>query len=173
MTITLATALRLVRSWTRIYTARMEREARDARRDEIESDLWEFHEDARRRGASPTGIALHMLLRLALGAPDDLLWRAEQIHVRPRLVREALWTVAAASIAFVWWLSSALQAVDPQRSYEPINVVRLLYPVHPVARVPLPLPAPPPIDFGRARRSGRAACSAEELRDGPKAVRYP
>ena len=144
MTITLATALGLVRAWTRLYTARMAPEARDARRNEIESDLWEFHEDARRRGASPAGIALHMLLRLALGAPDDLLWRAEFVNLHPRIVREALWMVAAASIAFVWWLSSALQAVDPQRSYEPINVVRLLYPVRPVASVP-PLPAPPPL----------------------------
>jgi hypothetical protein len=135
MTITLALALRIVRWWTWIYTARMPAAARDARRDEIDSDLWEMHEDARRRGASPTRIAIHMLLRLALGAPDDLLWRAEQLRVRPRVVREALWAGAAASLLFVWWLASALHSVDRYR-VDGINVVRVLYPVRAVPSVP-------------------------------------
>jgi hypothetical protein len=77
MTATLAGALGLVRGWTRLYTSRLAPALRDARRAEIESDLWEFHEDARRRGATPTGIAVHMLLRLLLGIRHDLLWRAE------------------------------------------------------------------------------------------------
>jgi len=131
MTITLALALRIVRAWTRIYTACMAAAACEARREEIDSDLWEMHEDARRRGAPPTRIAIHMLLRLALGAPDDLLWRAEQLRVRPRVVREALWAGAAASIVFVWWLASALH-VDRYR-VDGINVVRVLYPVRSVA----------------------------------------
>jgi len=144
MTITLAAALAAARAWTRIYTARMAPAIRDARRSEIESDLWELHEDARRRGASPTRIAVHTLLRLVLGVGDDLLWRAEQLRVRPRVVREALWAGAAASLVFVWWLASMLQAVDRYSAVDGINVVRLLYPLRPVASVP-PLPAPPPL----------------------------
>jgi len=149
MTITLALALRIVRAWTRIYTARMSPAARAARLGEIDSDLWEMHEDARRRGASPTRIAVHMLLRLAFGVPDDLVWRAEQVRLRPRVVRSALWAGAAASVVFVWWLSSTLQALDPYRSADAINVVRLLYPMRPVHSVP-PLP-PPPAEFARAK----------------------
>ena len=149
MTIALAAALASVRAWTRIYTARMEPAVRDARRSEIESDLWELHEDARGRGASPTLIAIHIVLRLVLGVGDDVLWRAEQLHVRPRVVREALWAGAAASLVFVWWLASTLQAVDRDSRVDSIDVVRLLYPMRPVASVP-PLPAPPPPPARRA-----------------------
>ena len=49
MSITLASAILVVRAWTRLYTSGMAPEIRDARRAEIDSDLWEFHEDARRR----------------------------------------------------------------------------------------------------------------------------
>jgi hypothetical protein len=147
MTIALGAALATVRGWTRLYTTRMEPALRDARRAEIESDLWELHEDARRRGASPTLIAIHMLLRLVLGIADDLAWRAEHIRVPPRILQEALWAGAVASLVFVWWLASTLQAVAPHAPADGINVVRLLYPVHPVASVP-PLPAPP-IEFAR------------------------
>jgi hypothetical protein len=138
MTITLAAALAAVRGWTRVYTARMDPPLREARRAEIESDLWELHEDARRSGASPTRIAIHMLLRLLLGIGDDLAWRAEQIRVSPRIVREALWAGAAASVVFVWWLASTLQQVAPHAPADGINVVRLLYPLRPVASVPGP-----------------------------------
>jgi len=60
----LFSAIALVRGWTRLYTSGMEPGSRNGRRAEIESDLWEFHEDARRRRYSPAGIAAHMLLRL-------------------------------------------------------------------------------------------------------------
>jgi len=139
-----AGALAIVRGWTRLYTALMQPAMRDARRAEIESDLWELHEDARRRGASPARIAVHMLLRLVLGIVDDVVWRAEQATLPTRLVQEALWASAAASIVFVWWLASALQAVSPPHD-EGINVMRLLYPIRPVISVPSP--PPPPIQF--------------------------
>ena len=142
----LASALAIVRGWTRLYTARLQPIVRDARRAEIESDLWELHEDARRRGATPAGIAVHMLLRLVLGSVDDLAWRAEQASVPPHIVKEALWAAAVASMAFVWYLASAVQAIEsPQGSG--INVFRLLYPMRPVISVPVP-PAPP-IEFVR------------------------
>ena len=142
----LAAALAIVRGWTRLYTARMQPTMRDARRAEIESDLWELHEDARRRGATPAGIAVHMLLRLILGSVDDVVWRAEQATLPTHIVQEALWAGAAASLVFVWWLASALQAVSPPHD-EGINVMRLLYPMRPVVSVPTP-PAPP-IEFSR------------------------
>jgi len=111
MSPTLAAAIGSVRAWTRLYTAGMDPGARDARRAEIDSDLWEFHEDARRAGATPMLIAMHMLLRLVLGVRNDLFWRAEHARVPARIFREALWATAAASIVFVWWLASSLQAL--------------------------------------------------------------
>ena len=152
MSITLASAITIVRMWTRAYTLGMEREPRDARRGEIESDLWEFHEDARLRGASPEGIAMHMLLRLVLGVRNDLFWRAEQARAPRYIVGDALWATAAASLVFVWWLASALQALEPPPALRTggINVMRLLYPIRPVPEVP---PAPPtPREFARLSR---------------------
>jgi hypothetical protein len=142
----LAGAIGLVRAWTRLYTAGMEPAVRVERCAEIESDLWELHEDARRRGATPSLIALHMVLRLVLGIRDDLVWRAE--HVRVPLVQQALWVTAAASVVLVWWVASTLQAVEPPQMAG-INVMRLLYPIQPVASVPTP--PRPPIEFVRAR----------------------
>lgn len=140
MSRTLAAALAIVRGWTRLYTAHLDPPARDARRAEIESDLWELHEDARRRGASPEEIGVQMLLRLVLGFVDDVAWRAEQVSVPPHIVKQALWAAAVASIAFVWYLASAVQAIDsPYR--DGINVLRLLYPMRAVVSVATP-PAP-------------------------------
>jgi hypothetical protein len=131
MTPTLAGALGLVRGWTRLYTSRMAPALRDARRAEIESDLWEFHEDARRRGATPTGIAVHMLLRLLLGIRHDLLWRAEHDSTRVDPLQQALWAAAVASLVTLWLVMSALQTKEPPLS--PVashTLVRLLYPMH-------------------------------------------
>ena len=146
MTITLAAALGLVRGWTRLYTACMDPPVRDARRAEIESDLWELHEDARRRGASPTLIAIRMLLRLVPGIADDLAWRAEHVRVTPRIVQEALWASAIASVVLVWWLASTLQSVAARDRPDGINVVRLLYPMRPLGSGQ-PLLPPPPNEF--------------------------
>jgi hypothetical protein len=151
MSITLAVALAIVRGWTRLYTARMDPQLRDTRRAEIESDLWELHEDARRRGASPWLIAVHMLLRLVFGIVDDLAWRAEYIRVRPRVIQEVLWASAAASLVFVWWLASSLQVVSAHDTPDGINVMRLLYPLKPV--LGLPSPPGPPAEFVRMAKA--------------------
>jgi hypothetical protein len=156
MSVTLASAIAIVRLWTRAYTLGMESEPRDARRAEIESDLWEYHEDARRRGASPEAIALHMLLRLVLGVRHDLFWRAEQARLSQHIVREALWATAVASIAFVWWLASAVQALEPPPQIRTggINVFRLIYTNRPAASLP---PAPPmPREFAQLRNGYHA-----------------
>ncbi len=66
----------LVRGWTRVYTAGLPRPLREARRAEIESDLWEGCHD---QAAPPGGaIAAQILARLVLGLHDDLHWRATQ-----------------------------------------------------------------------------------------------
>lgn len=66
----------LTRAWTALYTLGLPGELRDSRRDEIESDLWEQRHAEAQEGPRP-GSALHVLLRLVLGAPADIVWRAE------------------------------------------------------------------------------------------------
>ncbi len=63
----------LVRAWTRVYTCGMGQTRRDARRAEVESDLWE-HAHADDCPPRP----LEILGRLLLGVPDDLRWVLEQ-----------------------------------------------------------------------------------------------
>jgi hypothetical protein len=160
VSLALSGALALVRAWTRVYTAGMHPPIRARRRAEIDSDLWEFHEDARRRRFQPGAIALLMLLRLALGVHDDLCWRFEHRTMHLDLVRDGLWTAAAASVALLCLVISALQTREPPLS--PVgagNIVRMLYPVrtYPAApqRAPLQAPLPAPsevvvhVTFGR------------------------
>ena len=69
----------LVRNWARVYTFGLPSEIREARRAEIESDLWEHAHDSELGGDAPSPFcALHALVRLLAGVPDGLLWRIEQ-----------------------------------------------------------------------------------------------
>lgn len=113
-------AIGTVRGWTRFYTLHMDPPDRDRRRDEIESDLWEFHEDARRRGCSPAALALHMLARLAAGIPDDVQWRVEYEGEAGMSPRRSTWMTAAAigatvCIAALWafFAVASLGALPP------------------------------------------------------------
>ena len=128
----LALATSIVRAWTRLYTSRLPRELREARRAEIESDLWEFHTDsAEGRYLNPT---LHVLARLVFGIPDDLRWRAEHAPGAGRPLRTG---VALAAVALV--ISAGVVLVSLQQVELP----------HPPAAAPLRwrpilIPGPPP-----------------------------
>lgn len=63
-------AAQLTRTWVALYTAGLPEELTRARRDEIESDLWEQDLVGVTNGEA--------LARLVLGMPADLLWRLEQ-----------------------------------------------------------------------------------------------
>jgi len=135
-------ALALVRGWTRLSTWRMDPASRDDRRAEIESDLWEFHEDARRRGSSPERIAIHMLARLFAGIPDDVRWRVEYeqepAHRRPSWLTAAA-AAGAAGIAALWvgFLVSTFASLPPLPDSG--AVVRVF-----LRTTPAPPPPPPP-----------------------------
>jgi len=60
------TAARLLRWWTRVYTATLPPAERERRRAEVESDLWESSRD-------PAG-SRQILSRLLLGVADDVGW---------------------------------------------------------------------------------------------------
>jgi hypothetical protein len=124
-------ATSLVRAWTHAYTWRLEPAVRDRRRAEIESELWEFEQDPE-RGKHP---AAHMLVRLLVGIPDDLSWRAEHALARRTRVRTsvrvAAWTVATVIIAAALWIL-------------PLMTAGTLPPLPDKPRVKMAAPPPPP-----------------------------
>jgi len=79
----------LVRRWVALYTRGLAHRVRDARRDEIESDIWSQREEAREIGRSDGSVAGEMLTRLVLGIPADISWRLEQASPRRRHGRVA------------------------------------------------------------------------------------
>ena len=101
-------AIAIVRGWTRLYTWRLPAAVRDVRRAEIESDLWESQQDSdSHHRLNP---AVHMLLRLLLGIPDDLQWRTAHASPRGRTVR------IAAALAAAVLLLAALGLLDLMRT---------------------------------------------------------
>ena len=78
-------AVAAVRWWTRLYTWRMEPALGEARRAEIESDLWEFRQD--RAHGSDVSPAAQVLVRLLRGVPADLAWRTEHTVAGERSLR--------------------------------------------------------------------------------------
>jgi hypothetical protein len=98
----LATAT--VRGWTWLYTYPWERSVQEARRAEIASDLWEYTHDDSWQGSD--GIrGIHVLIRVWLGVPDDLLWGCEQLQTHWLSARH-LWR--AIRLAAVCLAASAL-----------------------------------------------------------------
>jgi hypothetical protein len=89
----------VARWWTRVYTAGLPVDLRDARRAEVESDLWESVSD----GAP----SRHILARLALGVVDDLSWSFTLMDTSTRAT--ATWSVGALlTFVLAWmWLSLA------------------------------------------------------------------
>ena len=69
-------AQQLVRGWVWFYTLGLPRETREARRAELDSDLWDqAHAAGLRVPGAPAGSASGVLLRCTRGVPADLLWR--------------------------------------------------------------------------------------------------
>ena len=133
-----ALAVTVVRAWTRAYTWRLPPAARDARRAEIDSDLWELQRD--RDAHARLHPAAHIAVRWLLGIRDDLAWRVTQRRARTGTRRVAL-TVAALALGTVvatglWLLPLLLPAKLPV----PPNMMRFVA----VPPPPPPMPAPPP-----------------------------
>ena len=73
-----ALVIAFARAWVRLYTRGLPAAVRDARRSELESDLWEQRHEEAARGRRPAATALRLLGRAVRGAPADLAWRFEQ-----------------------------------------------------------------------------------------------
>ena len=75
-TFVLPFAKRFATGWTSLYTAAAPEDEREARRDEVRSDLHEHVTDSQEEGYGPAEIAFQVLARVVLGMKDDVLWSA-------------------------------------------------------------------------------------------------
>jgi uncharacterized protein (TIGR03435 family) len=112
-----------VRAWVWLYTQGLPHSERTARRDELESDLWEFETDM--AGTGGFRCALHLILRFFLGIPDDLGWRIEQVSVAPPFTQRsvALTGRVVGAVLFVCalWVIDA----DSSRTRDPLPLVNI------------------------------------------------
>jgi hypothetical protein len=143
----------LIRTWTWIYTHHTPAFVRDGRRQEIESDLWEYRRD--HQGEPDARIAAHILLRLVLGVADDLQWHIEHRAAldHPRRVVTAIALVAVLIVAGPLWMFAWLSADDLPPLPEPPNLMFF------VAGPPPTPPPPPPAPPARTQRSMTLAAS--------------
>ena len=133
-------AAALVRAWVAIYTWALSDDERRARRDEIESDLWESsHGDPAARAT-----ALAVVGRLVRGVPDDLGWRWERASAQSLVLVFGSALVAIATIALMVWAGSAQTLPQPMPLKGGMRFDR------PPAPPPPPPPPCPPAGAGYA-----------------------
>ena len=149
-------AVAVVRAWTRLYTWRLEPGLRETRRAEIESDLWEFQQDQDGRGLTS---AMHVFMRLMMGIPDDLGWRAEHAAIGDSQLRRtlAVSATAAALVLAALWAFTSLQPVELPPTQSPLRFITL------APRPPPPPPPPPSMRLRNSRSVQRRSDDALEL----------
>jgi hypothetical protein len=91
-------AMAITRWWTRVYTLGLPAGLREARRAEIESDLWESLHD-------PEVARPQILPRLAGGLLDDVCWRANHLADESRLMGLTVATGSLLLVAMWEWLA--------------------------------------------------------------------
>ena len=114
---------RFTRWWVRWYTRGLPREARDNRRSEIESDVFDQLENARQESTPARSAGAEVLWRTLRGMGDDVLWRLREGHAMktsttvagPPTGLRALWATATSAwftpIAVLLGLLNMLGAV--------------------------------------------------------------
>ncbi len=83
-----ALAAATVNAWTRVYTVGAAAPIREARRDEIASDLWEHAKAGAEEGVGSRAVAGQMLARCLLGIGADLSWRVQVVLGQRRAVEK-------------------------------------------------------------------------------------
>lgn len=124
-------AIALARTWTRVYTAWTPPDLCQGRRAEIESDLWEFQQE--RVAGRTLHPAVHVLVRLVLGIPDDLRWCAANPSIRVRRVRRQTAVVTVVLLLAALWVFESMRPADLPRP-----------PAAPFQFTMTPPPSPPP-----------------------------
>jgi hypothetical protein len=65
----------VIRGWVDLYTRGLPADARAARRDEIDDDLWCEHAEAAAAGRPSRSLDADLAMRLVFGIPNDISWR--------------------------------------------------------------------------------------------------
>ena len=140
-----------VRGWTRLYTWRLPPAARDARREEIESDLWESSHDP---GMTEAELAIQTMMRMMLGIADDLAWRFVQLTVTTHVTLRSLSAAAVLLMLLLFAMLSQLTTDVPALPTPPVASLQVR------RRVPDPPPPPdatpgwtPTFQYGRTSYS--------------------
>jgi TonB family protein len=148
-------AMAAVRLWTRVYTSGLPPAAADARRAEVESDLWESAHDSDPHIRSH--FCLQIAARMLIGIPDDLGWRLEQEEAMTASFRQKVGLAACAvgiiGLLVVVWI--AQPPVVPPLPGAPVVSARTHHPPPP------PPPPPPPAAPGNTRAEAQRFVFAE------------
>lgn len=102
----------LVRRWVALYTVGLQRDMRDARRAEIEDDLWSQAQEL--VDATDSGASGDVLARLVFGMWADITWRLEQRHrvqARPLPRSVSMSTRVVASLSIVGGSALAVASI--------------------------------------------------------------
>ena len=130
-----------VKLWTRFYTLRMDPAARDRRRAEIESDLFE---QLAAQG-NDRWLAARMLVRSLVGAHNDLLWRLETAQEpNHRIGVRIIFAAATMGIVAVLWTTYSTPPNPPDPPVAPKYRSRLELRPYPAPPPPPPPPCSPP-----------------------------
>jgi len=124
-----------VRRWTRIYTWGLPPAVREARCQDIESDLWESAHDP---DVTEAELATQMVMRLISGIADDVAWRVAQVSLAKSIT---LRLVPAAVILCMLLLFAAVAPLTtnvPDEPEPPTGARQMQ------TMVPDPPPPPPP-----------------------------
>ena len=126
-----------VRAWARVYTWRLAPHIRDARRQDIESDLWEGEHDP----AVDNRYSLPLLVftRSVLGVPDDLGWRSEQEQTVDKSLRIGIALTGGIAGVLALWLVLESKT-SPRLPALPAPPART------AAKYPPPPPPSPPLE---------------------------
>lgn len=134
-------AMAAVRTWTRIYTRHLPPALGDARREEIESDLWASAHDPDQDDAA---LPLRICARLLTGIPDDVGWRMEQVNTMDGSSRLRIALILGGLGMLGLWLTLASQGSEP-----PPRPDAPRFPARVATLPPPPPPPPPPSPDGR------------------------
>jgi hypothetical protein len=129
-------AVAAVRAWTRAYTYGLPDEQRDARREEIDSDLWESVNDTT---SDQRTLALRIAARLVVGMPDDLGWRREQAAAAALWRWRVALTVVVATVFALWLVGERTTSEKLPDLPESLRISP-----HGVRYIDPPPPPPPP-----------------------------
>jgi TonB family protein len=152
-----------VRCWTRMYTWRLPPAVRDARREEIESDLWESSHDP---GMTQADLAIQTVMRLTLGIADDLAWRFAHLMLTTHVTLRSLTAAALLCMLLLLATLSQLTTDVPHLPKPPVASLQV------DRRLPDPPPPPAPPDarpgWKPIFQHGRTSYSV--VTDGPPPV---